>query len=296
MRWLVLVHQVPPNARVKIWRRLQDVGAVQARNAVYVLPNTDACREDFEWIRSEIAAAGGSATIFAADTLDPKSEEEIVATFRRRRDDDCKLLTKETSKVEPSLRTIGRLRERLVALDAAIAPSATTHPAGGALPIRTFKKRRWVTRHRPGVDRMASAWLIRRHIDPDATFTFADAPTANAIPFDMYTGEFSHQGTLCTFEVLAARFKLSDPVVTHIAHIVHDLDMKDTRYAPPEAPAVERLIEGLRALHRDDHELLEQGRRMFEALAKSFEGMLTGDATRRDRRTRRRSRRSARRR
>ncbi|HZR25747.1 MAG TPA: chromate resistance protein ChrB domain-containing protein [Vicinamibacterales bacterium] len=312
MRWLLLVHQVPPNARVKIWRRLQDVGAVQARNAVYVLPNTDACREDFEWIRSEIAAAGGSATIFAADTLDPTSEEEIVATFQRSRTDDYRLLAEEASASVPAARrdgrAIARLRQRfedidrhdffraaarqtaaeaISALESKIAPRIAAKPSGPALPIRDFKNRRWVTRRRPGVDRMASAWLIRRYIDPGATFAFADAPIPNAIPFDMYAGEFSHQGTLCTFEVLAARFRLSNPVITHIAHIVHDLDMKETRYAPPEAPAVARLIDGLRALHRDDHDLLEQGRQMFEALAKSFESMLTSDAARPARRRRR---------
>jgi hypothetical protein len=133
-----------------------------------------------------------------------------------------------------------------------------------------FRNRRWVTRPRPGVDRMASAWLIRRFIDPKATFGFVERPAESDVPFDMYTGEFSHQGTSCTFETLAQRFNLADPAVARIGEVVHDLDMKETRYAPPEAPAVGRLIDGLQELHADDDALLQHGMGIFEALARSF--------------------------
>ena len=136
---------------------------------------------------------------------------------------------------------------------------------------KDFVKRRWVTRPRPGVDRMASAWLIRRFVDPKATFAFADKPSASDVPFDMYSGEFSHQGTSCTFEVLVQRFGITDAAVLRLAQIVHDLDMKDTRYNTPEAPAVQRMVDGLRQVHADDGALLEQGIQMFEALARSFE-------------------------
>lgn len=117
---------------------------------------------------------------------------------------------------------------------------------------------------------MASAWLIRRFVDREASFTFATAPPADAVPFDMYTGEFSHHGGLCTFEVLAKRFAISDPAVTRIGQIVHDLDLKESRYEAPETVAVGRLVEGLRAMHADDRALLEQGISMFEALAQGF--------------------------
>jgi hypothetical protein len=127
-----------------------------------------------------------------------------------------------------------------------------------------------VTRPRPGVDRMASAWLIRRFIDPRATFAFVERPGDGDVPFDMYVGDFSHQGSLCTFETLAERFELTDAVVMRIGQIVHDLDMKDTRYATPEGPAVGRMVEGLRHLHADDQVLLDHGIEMFEALASSF--------------------------
>ena len=146
----------------------------------------------------------------------------------------------------------------------------TTGTAQDTLPIKRYRHKVWVTRPRPGVDRMASAWLIRRAIDSKATFTFRAKPRDTEIPFDMYTGDFGHHGELCTFETIAARFAVRDPAVTQIGQIVHDLDMKEARYNRPEAPAIARLVEGLRQMYKDDSELLEHGIEMFEALARSF--------------------------
>jgi hypothetical protein len=294
---------------VKTWRRLQQVGAVPARNSVYVLPNTEQCREDFEWIRSEIVALGGEATVFAADAISNGGTDEIVSSFRRTREQEYRALKAEIDHLMPtnkskrsrrsvrggqSGRTLRALRERfsaiervdffdapareetaasLTTLEQALIgrPNLSASSASSSLSPASFHGRRWVTRHRPGVDRMASAWLIRRFIDPSATFAFVDVPGGADVPFDMYTGEFSHQGDLCTFEVLAERFRLSTVAIQQVARIVHDLDMKDTKYEPPEASAVGRMVEGLRALHPDDGTLLAQGIAMFDALARSFE-------------------------
>lgn len=308
-RWLLLAHQLPTrssNARVKTWRRLQQLGAVAARNSVYVLPNTPQCREDFEWIRSEIVALGGDATVFAADVVSPGADD-LVAAFVRARDADFLALKRDAERMagrvrpanasrhDGTRRAVKGLRERLqeiqrvdffgtahgpAAADAVAAieqrlagPSQDTDTKEGDVRLSTkdFVKRRWVTRPRPGVDRMSSAWLIRRFIDPRATFAFTDRPRAGDVAFDMYDGEFSHQGDLCTFETLARRFGLKSAVVHQIGRIVHDLDLKETRYASPEGPAVGRMVEGLRQLHADDAALLEQGIAMFEALARSFE-------------------------
>jgi len=118
---------------------------------------------------------------------------------------------------------------------------------------------------------MASAWLIRRFIDAEARFAFADRPreAPRAIPFDMFGVEFSHQGNRCTFETLAERFGLEKLGVEWLGHIVHDLDLKEEKYAVPEAASVGRLVDGLQQLYRDDRELLEQGITMFEALYRS---------------------------
>ena len=315
-RWLLLAHQLPTrpsHGRVKTWRRLQQIGAVPTRNSVYVLPNTPQCREDFEWIRSEIVAAGGEATVFAADALNADGDNTIVAAFRRSRGADYAAFKREANPVlvaarkrrvvagsarEQLSRRVRALRERfadieridfcdaperqaashiLTALERRLAEYTHTPIRIGAAPppATNFHNRRWVTRPRPGVDRMASAWLIRRFIDPNATFAFVDQPTGSDVPFDMYVGEFSHQGSLCTFETLAERFGLRDTAVHRIGQIVHDLDMKETRYAAPEGTAVGRMVEGLRHVHADDDALLEQGVAMFEALARSFDSSVT---------------------
>jgi hypothetical protein len=311
-RWLLLAHQLPTrpsNARVKTWRRLQQIGAVANRNSVYVLPNTAQCREDFEWLRSEIVALGGDATVFLADTVSPGEREEIVATFQRTREADYRDLKREADKLLKSARgrrragppggtaldrSVRTMRERFAAIERidffstsarqaaaaslAALEQATAAGAGRAaadaasLSPGDFRNRRWVTRPRPGVDRMASAWLIRRFVDPNATFAFGKEPAASDVAFDMYTGEFSHQGPLCTYEVLAQRFALTDPAVQRIGQLVHDLDMHDTKYAAAEAPAIGRMVEGLRQMYADDEALLRHGIDMFEALAR---GILT---------------------
>jgi hypothetical protein len=335
--WLLLVHQLPPrptNLRVKTWRRLQALGAIALKNAVYVLPHSDRCREDFEWIKSEIQAMRGEATVFTADSIDTFSNDEVVTAFRRAREEDYAALDRDAEALAaPGARRAPRpsarqrlarrsrqLRDRLTELDAiAFFPPANRDaaaarvarlerlaagagdaapPAGDRLDVARFQKRLWVTRPRPGIDRMSSAWLIRRFIDPKARFAFADVPPAasSAIPFDMYGVEFSHTDRGCTFETLAARFNLpsapSDPV-GRIAHIVHDLDLKENRYSAPEAPALAHLVEGLRQLHADDAQLLERGMEMFEALYRSFAASAAGAGgpSRRGRRARPRGKR-----
>ena len=134
---------------------------------------------------------------------------------------------------------------------------AATPPAADAprLQAKQFKGRVWVTRPRPGIDRMASAWFIRRFIDRSARFRFADAADARdrrSIPFDMPDVEFGHHGASCTFETLVHRFGVADPAVRQIADIVHDLDLKETRFGRPEAAAVGRIVDGLRAAGTSD--------------------------------------------
>jgi hypothetical protein len=308
-RWLLLAHQLPAggsNARVKTWRRIQQLGAVPARNSVYVLPNTEQAREDFEWLRSEIVALGGEATVFVADAVNAGGADDIERAFHLARDADYDTIVRDAERLarsrraararqQPdadSIRAVAQLRERLAAVqqidfcraprgpaaaDAVDAlerrvgaPAAGGKEAAMKVSVRGFVRRRWVTRPRPGVDRMASAWLIRRYIDPAATFRFSDKPRASEVAFDMYAGEFTHRGTQCTFEMMAEQFGIVDPAASRIGQIVHDLDMKENRYDPPEAPAVARLIDGLRQVHDDDAVLLEQGIAIFEALARSF--------------------------
>jgi hypothetical protein len=310
-RWLVLVHQLPAtpsNLRVRTWRRLQQLGAVPLRQAVYVLPDSAAAREDFEWLKAEIAAAGGEASILSATHLDAAADAELVESFKRARQDDYTVLAQDLEsalkKAEGARRLRGRRapavrrwstafrqrlatiestdffasagRDRVIALierlSASGAPAPSRVQAGS--DVRQYRDRLWVTRPRPGVDRMASAWLIRRFIDPQARFAFAAdraAVPADALPFDMFGVDYAHHGDDCTFETLCRRFNLTGAAVSRIGELVHDLDLKDGKFGAPEAATIGTMIDGLQLTHADDHELLERGVAMFESLYRSFE-------------------------
>ena len=315
-RWLLFVHQLPSNPsnlRVRTWRRLQQLGAIAIKQAVYVLPDTPSAREDFEWLKTEVKAAGGDASVFSADHVDSWSDDALVEEFRRSRQEAYTSLARDVEKVlkrtrgarrprgtrAPALRRLSEVfRERLTAIGGVDffgsagrdrvttllkqleqqasetrLPAVSSKPASPA-DANTYRGRLWVTRPRPGVDRMASAWLVRRFIDLQARFGFAadrDAVPEDAIPFDMFGVDFSHQDEGCTFETLCAVFGIQEPAVARVAAVVHDLDLKDGRFGAPEGATVGTLIEGLQLAHADDEALLAQGIALFEALYRAFE-------------------------
>jgi hypothetical protein len=305
--WLVLVFQLPARptaARMRVWRQLQRLGALPVKGGAYVLPQTPQTREDLEWLRTEIGAMKGDATLFAADPVDARAAADLAAQFRNARAADFAALAREAKALarpakgrEPTTpaRAVRQLSDRLAhlqsidffgaanAAEAADAVAAlvrrpgdtmpqTAAVQGPALKPAAYRARAWVTRPRPGIDRFACAWLIRRFINPNARVVFsADADTASrehprAVPFDMYGVEFGHQGSECTFEVLIRRFRLRDPALGPLARLVHAVDLKDDRYVVPEAGAIQRVVEGLRRIHADDGVLLERGIEMIEAL------------------------------
>jgi hypothetical protein len=153
-----------------------------------------------------------------------------------------------------------------------------------------YRDKVWVTRPQPGVDRMSSAWLIRRFVDAKARFVFGlPTSTPQAIPFDTFEAEFGHHGTQCTFETFCDRFAITDPAVRHIGRIVHDLDLKEAKYNETETATIGRLVEGLRRAHHDDQALLQSGIDMFEALYRSLATVEHADSTAKPRRAVRRS-------
>jgi hypothetical protein len=301
----------PSNARVRTWRRLQAVGAVGLKNSAYVLPDTAQAREDFEWIAAEIAGLKGHANILRAEALDAALEREIVGSFQSAREADYKGIAQEGARLFKSLaagrataptfhrarRAARTLRERfgdvvaadffgssgrrevealLLRIERALArqalPARKIIEDGEKLMPDNFQSKTWVTRPRPGVDRMACAWLIRNFIDAKSRYIFADKPgdAPHAIPFDMFAVRFGHQGSACTFETLVTNFRIRNAAVERIGRIVHDIDLKDTQYQLPEEAAIGRLVEGLRQVYAEDHELLAHGMEMFEALYRSF--------------------------
>jgi hypothetical protein len=307
------VHQLPSepsNIRVRVWRRLQQLGALVVKQAVYVLPDSAEAREDFEWLKTEIEGAGGQAAVFTAHHVDSHSDPRLVEEFRRARQGDYTQLAQELEKLLAGRRSaaskrspghrrdrspLQTFRQRLAAIEhvdffgsagrdrvvTLIDQLAAPHPAAGTAERARddgardgFRHRVWATRARPGVDRMSSAWLIRRFIDPGARFVFVqddETPRADCVPFDMFGVEFSHRGSHCTFETLCEVFGIGGRAITRIAAIVHDLDLKDGKFGAAEAPTVGALIEGLQLAHVEDAALLEQGMMLFESLYRAFD-------------------------
>src|ERR687885_489758 len=261
-RWLLLIHQLPAQPaylRVKVWRRLQALGAVAIKNAVYALPEGERAREDFAWLLREIAAGGGEAFVCEARLVDGLTDREVRAMFDRARDADYEDLARQARDLA------GALGEE---------PSAERRAEARAHALGPLRGRTWVTRRGVHVDRIASAWLVRRFVDPEARFKFVPAkgyaPEPGELRFDMFGGEFTHEGDRCTFEVLLARAGPDDPALRAIAELVHDLDLKDGRFARPETAGFGALIEGLCAATGDDDERLARRAAILDNLHAYF--------------------------
>ncbi len=305
-RWLLLIHQIPPKPayfRVKVWRRLQAIGAVAIKNSVYVAPKTDEAQEDFEWLLREIIKGGGEASICEARFIEGLEDAHVEALFNAARESDYRQVAEEArSAAESGLAggvrlqaevDVSRLRRRLAAVSAidffdapgreiaeGLVNDLERHVHGritGGPPIKRreeLRGRTWVTRKGVHIDRIACAWLIRRLVDPDAQFKFVPArgyrPGPAEVRFDMFQAEFTHEGDQCTFEVLVSRLGLDDLALRPIAEIVHDIDLKDGKFGRPEAAGIDRLVAGLAMAHRDDDERLARGAAIFEDLYEYF--------------------------
>ncbi len=308
MRWLLLIHQIPPKPdylRVKIRRRLQRLGAVAIKNSVYAMPRSDQANEDLQWVLREIVEGGGDGTICEARLVDGLSDAQVEALFREASDADFAQLAEQAKGLDRAVRAarskptaraeleaeLARLRRRfteVVALDFFRAPRRAstdellsdlearlrapgTGPASSSSGAgQRVRGRTWVTRAGLGIDRMASAWLIRRFIDPKARFKFVTGksyrPDAHELRFDMFEAEHTHEGDRCTFEVLAQRFALDDPGVRALARIVHDIDLKDSKFGRPETAGIDRLFAGVTLAHAEDERRLERAAAIFDDL------------------------------
>lgn len=296
-RWLLLIHQVPAKpdyVRVKIRRRLRRLGAVALKNSVYVLPRAEGTTEDFQWLLREIAAEGGDAQLAVAAFVEGITDAELEAMFDRDRDADyAEIAGAATQLADASAPELARLRRRfdevaaidrfgapgraaaehaLAALDARVRQAAPTRDVmpgdtGAERPVG----RTWVTRAGVHVDRIASAWLIRRFIDQAARFRFVPvkagyAPEPGELRFDMFEAEYTHEGARCTFETLLARFALDDPALAALGEIVHDIDFKEPTFARAETAGVAAMIDGIAATVAADEARLERGAALLDGL------------------------------
>jgi hypothetical protein len=316
-KWLLLIHQIPPKPgylRVKIWRRLQGLGAVAIKNSVYVIPRNEQTLEDFQWVLREIVQSGAEASICAASFVDGLTDDQVENLFRTARDADYGQIADEAkavldagppseamtdqdrSELESSLARLKKRFSVVVNLDffgatgqeaasslleklefrlaEARSRTDTEGKAVDTWDLSQFQGRTWVTRKGVYVDRIACAWLIRRFIDPDASFRFVSErgyrPKTGELRFDMFEGEFTHQGDLCSFEVLVQHFAVHDKALAEIGKIIHDLDLKEARFKRPETAGVSALIDGIVASRKPDETRLERGSDLFDDLYEHF--------------------------
>jgi hypothetical protein len=311
-KWLLLIHQVPTKpdyARVKIRRRLAQLGAVAIKNSVYVLPASPEHRAALSELARDVLRQGGEAVVCEAELVEGLVDGAVEDLLRAASDAEYAAIAREARslaaelrgsrlKDEPRRRRVGQALDRLrarfdlsVSRDPFNAPGRVrvagllslvedrvqgVEEAGDRGPKSPEPPRGavWVTRAGVMVDRIASAWLIRRFIDATARFKFVGGrgyrPRPGEIRFDMAGGEYTHVDGRCTFEVLVERFELRDSALEPIAEIVHDLDLEDGKYNRPEAAGVDRMIAGLAIARQDDETRLAQGASVFESIYESF--------------------------
>ena len=293
--WLLLIFSLPSkraSERVGIWRKLQKYGTLALRNSGYVLPNTPANQERFEWLATTVRGFKGEASVLQVQAIDDLPSDVLKEKFREERKPDYTALIREVQQLKPSdqgfhtqLTRLKRRFEEITEIDffenslrskAEEALYKAEHPADpevkigkGKVSKMEYQNRAWITRPRPGIDRVSSAWLIKRFIDPNAKFVFDANPGTHpeAVPFDMYQGGgFGHEGNHCTFETLSVRFGITDKKVRLIGQAIHDADLDEDRFGRSEGVIINQILKGWAEQGIQDEELLRRGMDMIEGL------------------------------
>lgn len=298
----------PAYFRVKTWRQLQVLGAVALKNSIYVLPESAESLENFQWMLRQIQARGGEASVIQAEFVEGFSDDEVRGLFRAARDEDYGKLNQEIraqletlpitwkdgdrgeaggqlNRFRKRLAEIqkldffeapgrGPVEESLSTLEARLLPAAVSKAGDAPLQLRDLQGRTWVTRKGIHVDRIACAWLIRRFVDPEARLRFVDPKTykhrRGEQRFDMFEGEFTHEGDSCSFETFLSRLGLQAPGLQALAELIHDVDLKDHKFKRPETEGFARAIHGMALLHAKDQARLEAGSVMLDAFLEAM--------------------------
>jgi hypothetical protein len=295
LAWVLLLIRLPAThsaERVAIWRKLKKSGAIQIQTSTYVLPDDPPRYETFQWLTQHIRDAGGDATLVRAREIDGFSNERLIELFNAARAKEYALLremlrpltatTRRTSKLGGKLDRIrkqfraireadffdspkGRDLEMVLRKLEGPQPTSKTQPK---LQPRDFRGKVWLTRPRPEIDRVGSAWLIRKFVDPKARFVFAVKRPVNrrVLTFDMLDGDFSHDGDDCTFETLIRRFGIQDKAARKISEMVHDADLDDDKFQRSECIGIDRVLKGWAKESLPDQEILRRGFQCFDAL------------------------------
>jgi hypothetical protein len=307
-KWLLLIHQIPPrpNAlRVKIWRRLRQIGAVAIKQSVYIMPLTEQSREDLSWTLKEIVEGGGDGCISEARFVEGLSDKQILALFEDARKSDYAKLIQEANVLlsewtdgncdprDPAAKAtlqLSRLKRRLQDIGS-IDFFQTPERAAAELQLKELESllygkspagdsvrenandlvgKTWVTRRNIFIDRLACGWLIRRFVDKAAVFKFVPAsqyaPKPNEIRFDMFEGEYTHEGDRCTFDVMIQHLQIQDHALIPLAEVIHDIDLKDDKFARSETDGFNALLTGLSAMYPNDDQRMTEGFQLFDNL------------------------------
>jgi len=294
--WLLLLFSLPTNRnteRVAVWRRLKKIGAVQIKTSTYLLPDEPAQYEQFQWLAQQIRDYGGDSTLVRANEIEGLTRENVVAMFNNARAKDYVELRKslqgfiarrkrvDAEEAAAELERVTRQFREIRAVDFFDSPrghdvAMLLRRAEGPrrsrqlekLNVRQYQGKTWLTRPRPEIDRVGSAWLISKFIDRKPKFVFALKADAvpDAIPFDMLDAEFSHHGNYCTFETLTKRFAISDKSLAKIGEMIHDADLDDARFQRVEAVGIDRVLKGWAKEGLPHEEILRRGFECFDAL------------------------------
>ena len=304
MEWIAFSYSLPAKSssspRVALWRRLRRLGAISPVSGLQVLPAQDQCLEDFQWLAREIKHAGGQALVMRIQRFEGHSDQQWIQWFQSARKEEYMQIKQQAEalgrgatgkeqrgrehKLREHLRQLRKQHAQvaridyfqcpqgkeaaaaLARLEHALSPKPEIAPQLAFAKTSQYRDKHWVTRPRPHVDRLACAWLIRKFIDPEAIIRYAQRPRVKEIPFDMDQGLFSHQGNLCTFETMIKTFKPDEPALQTMAQIVHEIDLRDGRYARPETEGIDALLKGWLLTGLPDTQLEAHGIVLFEGL------------------------------
>ena len=293
--WLLLLVRLPAThtaERVAIWRKLKKSGAIQIQTSTYVLPEDPARYETFQWLTQHIRDAGGDATLVRAREIEGVPNERLIELFNAARAKDYAVLRESIRAVADRRRRplsfgnqLDRFRKQFREIrqsDFFNSPKAQniemllqkleggqSRPQPRAkMDQRNFRGRTWLTRPRPEIDRVGSAWLIRKFIDPKAKFIFGAKRPSNRrlVTFDMLDGDFSHDGDDCTFETLIRRFGIQNKPAGKIGEMIHDADLDDGKFQRNECIGIDRILKGWAKQGLPDKEILRRGFECFNAL------------------------------
>jgi hypothetical protein len=283
--------------RVKVWRKLQKYGVLPWKNSAYILPNTPGNLERFQWLTAEVRKYEGDASIIEVARIEGHTEKQMMNLFndaRRRLYErliwDARLALRQAAAQSSAQRRaqFAKLNRRLAEIHATDAFGCAKRSEAEAIikevqarsgvgetlapvsrdKLKQYRRRVWLTRPHPEVDRVGSAWLIKHFIDPKARFAFSINPEAHpsAVRFDMFEGEFTHVGEECTFETLMRGFQLHDKRLKEIAQIIHDADLEDNKFGKVEGKAIDLVLKGWGKMDWSDAKILQRGFDLYDAL------------------------------